>query len=474
MTKFVNNSRFVIRTETGWKPFRGMTKHTKRATMVEVSLNDGNKIKGSGDHPLYDYMDRKILLQDITIGTVLNNGVEVTEVDSWEENATLYDMVEVEDHFYNINGDIKTHNCDEFAFVPANIQEEFWASVTPTLSTGGNSIITSTPNGDTNLFAQIWRKAKMGLGYKHMHVRWDAPPGRDEKFKEETIAKIGMQMWRQEYLCEMISSNALLIDPLILSDYVISEDDEKCPTDMYGIQWFSQPLVGRKYIIGVDPATGSGEDFTVITAYEFPSLVQVAQFRSNTTATPEVYRSLRYMITKIEKSGAEDVYFSIENNGVGEGILALYMNDGVGFEKAQLISEEGRRRLGFNTNAKAKLKACTYLKQFIESGKLKFRSKDMHHELSSYERHGGSYAAAIGATDDIVSAHLIVVRIIFELTAYEDAAHDILYKYDDGTGTASEIISHMKSEEPVEEPPAFVSGSSDTYVDEFIRELFNM
>ena len=35
--------------------------------------------------------------------------------------------------------------CDEFAFVKKNIQELFWGSILPTLSTGGACIICSTP-----------------------------------------------------------------------------------------------------------------------------------------------------------------------------------------------------------------------------------------------------------------------------------------------------------------------------------------
>lgn len=97
--------------------------------------------------------------------------------------------------------------CDEFAFVRPHIQAEFWDSVYPTLSTGGSCIISSTPNGDSNLFAEMWRKATLGgvseddAPFKAKHVPWDAPPGRDEKFKRQQIAILGERKWRQEYEC---------------------------------------------------------------------------------------------------------------------------------------------------------------------------------------------------------------------------------------------------------------------------------
>lgn len=99
---------------------------------------------------------------------------------------------------------------DEFAFVRDSIAEEFWTSVSPTFATGGSCIICSTPNGDTNRFAQIWRGAniphqdKDGIGvneFSPIEIKWNEPPGRDEKFKEAETAKIGTTRWLQEYEC---------------------------------------------------------------------------------------------------------------------------------------------------------------------------------------------------------------------------------------------------------------------------------
>jgi hypothetical protein len=91
---------------------------------------------------------------------------------------------------------------DEFAFVNSNIQEEFWTSISPTLATGGACIMTSTPNGDRNVFSQIWRGAKVkGNGFYPVRVHWNEPPGRNEKWKNEEIGRVGERKWRQEYLC---------------------------------------------------------------------------------------------------------------------------------------------------------------------------------------------------------------------------------------------------------------------------------
>jgi hypothetical protein len=91
---------------------------------------------------------------------------------------------------------------DETAFVRPTIQQEFWASVSPTLATGGKMFLTSTPNGDSDLFATLWRGAQAGTnGFKPMTIKWHEVPGRDESFKEKEISKNGILKWMQEFEC---------------------------------------------------------------------------------------------------------------------------------------------------------------------------------------------------------------------------------------------------------------------------------
>jgi hypothetical protein len=96
---------------------------------------------------------------------------------------------------------------DELAFVPRRIQEAMWISLAPTISTGGSIIVSSTPNGDQDLFATLWRKAEMGSvaqneeNFAPVRVDWDEHPDRDENFKASMTSKVGEIMWKQEYEC---------------------------------------------------------------------------------------------------------------------------------------------------------------------------------------------------------------------------------------------------------------------------------
>lgn len=320
---------------------------------------------------------------------------------------------------------------DEFAYVAPNIASNFWSSIAPTLATGGDCIITSTPNGDMNLFAQLWRGADLGInGFESKWIKWDEPPDRDEKFKEAEIAKIGEREWDQEYECIFLSSDALLIDSLHLVNETSRLEKMEPEFKIRDVIFWKKIEPGRMYLIGVDPATGSREDYTVITIFEFPAMEQIGEWRSNTMSPPIAYKVLKNLLRYLEIQGASNIYFSVENNGVGEGIISLYEADETPPEKPLFVSEEGAARRGFTTTHKTKMKACVNFKEMYEKYNLKINSLILLKELKSFIRKGGSYSHQIGATDDSISACLIVMRLLEELASYDQEAYNKLYTYD--------------------------------------------
>jgi hypothetical protein len=323
---------------------------------------------------------------------------------------------------------------DEFAFVKPNIQNEFWTSISPTLSTGGSCIMTSTPNGDLDIYSSVWRAANTGSvnggpgsnGYIPIHVTWDEPPGRDEKFKNEEISRIGERRWRQEYECEFLSSDQQLIDSLWLAEQTTRLENTRPVFDIHGVEFYDNIKPNGTYIVGVDPASGNGVDFSVINIFEFPSLNQVGEYRKNTMSTSQLYTVLKNIIRYLEDN-AETVFFSIENNGVGNGLISLYESDDEPVATAEFISEPGKDKLGFLTTAKSKMKNCVTLKELVEKGHMTINSLHTLFEMKSYVRSKGAYAAQLGATDDSISSILIVIRIMEEIATYEMAAFEKLY-----------------------------------------------
>lgn len=336
---------------------------------------------------------------------------------------------------------------DEFAFVNPSIQEEFWTSISPTLSTGGSCIIASTPNGDMNLFAQLWRGAVVEAnGFKAIRVFWDQPPGRDAKWKEEEMSKVGERKWMQEYECEFLSSDALLINSLTLSNLTPIIDKIKPKFNIRGVQFYKEIIRDSTYLIGVDPATGSGEDFSVIQVIEFPAMIQVAEYRSNAMSSAQVYLVLKNIIRYIENKNCT-VYFSVENNGVGEGIISLFEADENPPEMAAFISEDGKKRRGFTTTKKKKMRACLTIKEMIEKDTFTINSIMLLKEFKTFARKGGSYSAQIGSTDDCISGILIIMRLLEEISSFEQEAYDALYSIEDDDWFASSSDSSDKDDD---------------------------
>ena len=323
--------------------------------------------------------------------------------------------------------------------------------------------MTSTPNGDMNIYAQIWRGAnipspinsKLGINdFFPIRVHWDEPPDRGEEFKKVQIAKLGERKWMQEYECEFLSSDKLLIDSLFLAN-VTSEIEKILPKYIIkNVVFWEDIIEGGTYLIGVDPSTGSGEDYSVITIFEFPTMKQVGEFRSNTMSTTVVYSILKNIIKYIEKKNTT-IYFSVENNGVGEGVISLYEADEHPPLNSEFVSEEGKKRRGMTTTRKTKMKACVNMKEMIEKNNLIIQSRVLLAELKSYVRYGGSYRAQLGSTDDCISAVLIVIRLIEEISSFDQKAYDKLYSVENNEWNEDDITEYDANSDDAPVPGIF-------------------
>jgi hypothetical protein len=192
------------------------------------------------------------------------------------------------------------------------------------------------------------------------------------------------------------------------------------------IVFYKHPKAASTYLVGVDPATGSGSDFSTFVVIEFPSMIQIAEWRSNTSSSVYAYQQLKKLLKTLEKSQA-NVFFSIENNGVGEAMISLLEADETPPEQAEFISETGQRRRGMTTTGKSKIKACLALKEMIERNTLQISSPTLVEEMKYFVRKAGSYAAKPGATDDLVSGTLVALRLLEEISTFDQEAYDKLY-----------------------------------------------
>ena len=324
--------------------------------------------------------------------------------------------------------------CDEFAFVRPTIASEFWTSITPTLSTGGKCIITSTPNSDEDQFAQIWRGAnkcfdefgnetELGVnGFKAYRSKWEEHPDRDEKWANEMRAQLGEERFRREMECEFIIFDETLINPLHLVE--MSGID---PIEKQGqVRWYKRPEPGRTYMVALDPSLGTGGDPAAIQVFEVPGLKQVAEWSHNKTPVQRQVIIMKEICQHISDSigNFHSVYYSVENNTLGEA--ALVCIDEIGEENIRgvFLSEpkragQGRYRKGFNTTNKSKLSACSKLKSLIETQRMHIASKALVSELKNFIASGNSFAAKLGEHDDLVMATILAIRMMQMLQNYD-------------------------------------------------------
>ena len=337
--------------------------------------------------------------------------------------------------------------CDEFAFVQPNIAEEFWTSISPTLATGGRAIITSTPNSDEDTFATIWKQAEdkfdahgneQDLGSNGFHsfvAQWDEHPDRDEKWKEEEIGRIGEEKFRREYGCEFLVFDETLINSLKLA---VMEGIN--PTIQMGqVRWYKKPSANKSYVVGLDPSMGTGGDNAAIQIIELPTYEQIGEWKHNQTAIPGQIRILadvcKYLAN--ERNSDTGIYWSVENNGIGEACLLVIQDFGEENIPGLFISEPMRKghvrkfRKGFNTTHSSKTTACARLKTMVENDKLIIKSKPLISELKAFVATGSSFQAKPGNGDDLVSSLLLTLRIMSVMKDWDPTVYNTFSQIDE-------------------------------------------
>jgi len=324
--------------------------------------------------------------------------------------------------------------CDEFAFVRPTIGREFWTSISPTLATGGKCIITSTPNSDEDQFATLWKGAnkcfdefgnptEVGVnGFKAFRSYWKEHPDRDDKWADQQRAQLGDERFRREMDCEFIIWDETLINPSHLVEMAGLD-----PVERQGqVRWYKKPEPQYTYIVAHDPSLGTGGDPAAIQIFELPTFKQIGEWQHNRTPVQQQVGILTEIVRYLNETvNQNNIYYSVENNTIGEAALISISEIGEENIKGIFLSEpkragSGRRyRRGFNTTNSTKIAACSKLKNLIETKRMTIVSKPLISELKTFVAHGPSYAAKPGETDDLVMALILVIRMAMLLQSFD-------------------------------------------------------
>ena len=308
---------------------------------------------------------------------------------------------------------------DEFAFVPNHIADSFFASVYPTITSGQNTkvIIVSTPHG-MNHFYRMWHDAEKSKNeYVPTDVHWSQVPGRDEVWKEQTIANTSEQQFKVEFECEFLGSVDTLIAPSKLRSMVY-QTPEKTNA---GLDVYVDPQKGHDYAITVDVARGVNKDysaFVVIDISEFPHSV-VAKYRNN-EIKPMLFPSI---IEEVGKS-YNDAFILCEVNDIGDQVASI-LNYDMEYKNLLMCSMRGRAgqvvgqgfsgkktQLGVKMSKTVKKVGALNLKTLIEEDKLLSCDYEIMSELTTFIQKNNSFEAEDGCNDDLAMCLVIYAWLV--------------------------------------------------------------
>lgn len=297
---------------------------------------------------------------------------------------------------------------DEFAFVPKNMADEFFTSTYPVISSGQTTkvIIVSTPCG-LNHFYKMWVDAteKRSL-YKPIEVHWSQVPGRDAKWRDETIRNTSEEQFRQEFETEFIGSAATLISGAKLRSLAFYNP----LSSIDGLDIYEEPKPGHLYIATVDCSEGVGADYSTINVIDVTQVPykQVAKYRSNKLPLL-FFPTIIYSVA----SRYNEAFALIETNNIGQQVVDILHYD-LEYEniyklehhhiKGQAISAGFKRStsFGIKTTKSVKKIGCANLKTLVESDKIIINDFDTIAEMNTFVRIRDSYAAEEGNNDDLV------------------------------------------------------------------------
>jgi len=383
---------------------------------------------------------------------------------------------------------------DELAFIEPHLVDEFWKSVYPIVSSSKKSkiFIASTANGTGNLFYRLYDAAERGeSNWACDKILWNEIPGRDEKWKQETIASIGsMEAFNQEFNCEFIDSGESSLNEELYNRLIINAEEPNYVFDEGSYLLWEEPRQDRIYIASVDTSEGVGADYSVVQLFDYTDLTnikQVATYANNNISpvnfTEKVYEILQHWGNPL---------VLIERNNCGaqivDNIRKNYGYDNIVSWGAS-VAGRAKSQLGIIAHTNTKLKGVTNMRYWInELEAVHIRDINLIKELKDFIRYpNGTWAAKRGSAyhDDRVMSliwNLIIlddeiVTRYFEVTSLDKNNKPLqLKQFDYGIKyfmNPTSIYSNEGRDDSFSDtPPVIIGNAQNNHSD--LDQLMNM
>jgi len=286
---------------------------------------------------------------------------------------------------------------DEFAFVER--ASEFYTSTYPVVSAGKDTkvIVTSTANGIGNQFHKIWEGAVQGINeFSSFRVDWWDVPGRDDEWKQQTIANTSQLQFDQEFGNTFFGTG----DTLVNADTLLGLRAKPPVRTMEGglLKIYEEPIKDHDYVMTVDVSKGRGQDYSTFTLIDISSrpFKQVAVYRNN-TISPLLFPNIIYKFAK----PYNEAYVVVESNDQGSVVCNGLYHD-LEYENVHVESSVKANAIGIEINRKTKRLGCSAIKDILEEKRLTINDEQTILEISTFEAKGQSYEASEGNHDDLM------------------------------------------------------------------------
>ena len=284
---------------------------------------------------------------------------------------------------------------DEFAFVER--ANEFYTSTYPVISAGTDTkvIVTSTANGIGNTFHKLWEGACQNTNeFKPFTVNWYDVPGRDEKWKEMTIANTSALQFDQEFGNTFHGRG----NTLISADFLIKQKAVEPEVVKENLFLYKAPVEGHQYVICVDVAQGRGQDYSTFNIIDVSStpFEQVCVFRDN-DISPLLLPDIIYKYANMYNQA----YVIVESNDHGAVVCnGLYYE--LEYENMFVESTVKANAIGVKMTKRVKRIGCSGIKDLVEQSKLRIYDAETIIEMSTFVARGNSYMAVPPNHDDLM------------------------------------------------------------------------
>ena len=357
---------------------------------------------------------------------------------------------------------------DEAAFIEAD--DDFWSACMASLSTGGKVIVISTPNGFDPIYYGIYDQALRGMNdFKITEMYWYRDPryAKDlklikckdivhymlnrEDYKDDEIIidytdvnprerdfelikskfndgykpysswfeamakklKFDRRKIAQELECNFLGSGDSVIPPETVER--LKENSIKNPINKFmgGAIWqWKEPVMGHKYIMGIDVSRGDSEDFTTFCIIDFDEREQVVEYLGK--IPPDVaadialkWATMYSAFVVIDITGGMGVSTSRKMQELG--YKNLYV-DGVNVADKWRYNPKADEKIpGINFNSK-RVQIVAAFEESLRHG-FHIRSSRLLNELNTFVYVNGRPDHIKGQHDDLIMACAMAIYV---------------------------------------------------------------